>query len=81
MTSSRSAPSVLRAAVVVLALYISVLRTAVLRVDGGEDGRSQREKSDSSELHYEYKIKNPFLEIGMSVSSNECQPTRREIRR
>lgn len=64
-------PSVLRAAVVVLALHVPVLRTAVLRVDGGEDGRSQREKSDSSELHYEYKIKNPFLEIGMSVSSNE----------
>ena len=46
-------PSVLRAAVVVLALHVAVLRTAVLRVDGGEDGRSQREESDSSELHYE----------------------------
>jgi hypothetical protein len=46
-------PSVLRAAVVVLALHVPILRTAVLRVDGSKDSRSQRKKSDSSELHYE----------------------------
>lgn len=53
MCGRETYPSVLRAAVVVLALHISILRTAVLRVNGSKDSRSQRKKSDSSELHYE----------------------------
>jgi hypothetical protein len=47
-------PSVLRAAVVVLADDVAVLRTAVLRVDRREHGGGQGKNSDSSELHYEY---------------------------
>lgn len=46
-------PAVLRAAVVVLAYDVAVLRTAVLRVDLGKGTSGQGEDGDSSELHYE----------------------------
>lgn len=49
-------PSILRAAVVVLARDVAVLRTAVLGVDLSEDTRSEGKDSDSSELHYDYDL-------------------------
>lgn len=47
-------PSVLRAAVVVLARDIAVLGTATLRVNQREGTCGQGKDSDSRELHYEY---------------------------
>ena len=47
-------PSVLGAAVVVLADNVAILGTAVLGVDLSEDTRIKGKNSDSSELHYDY---------------------------
>lgn len=52
--SDKAYPSILRAAVVVLADQVSVLGTAVLGVNLSDDTRSQGKDSDSSKLHYEY---------------------------
>lgn len=56
MVDGETHPSVLRAAVVILANDIAVLRTAVLGVDLRERTRGKGKDSDSSELHYEYRI-------------------------
>jgi hypothetical protein len=53
-TEEKTYPSILAAAVVVLANKVAVLRTAVLGVNLSDDTRSERQNSDGDELHYEY---------------------------
>lgn len=68
-------PSVLRAAVVVLASDIAVLRTAVLGIDLRERTRSKGKDSDSSELHYDYydPVTNDFVRKRMYAGQERVQ--------
>jgi|SRR5690242_19038664 len=74
--SAMTYPSVLRAAVVVLASDIAVLRTTVLRVDLSESTHSEGKDSDGSKLHYDYDI---FCNERLEYSNERMRMTKATI--